>query len=243
MVEHLGQRKNRKTRELWTIWKEQKNVSDKFYVHKNTKKKEFDSDYSTGPFKADSETKHTVQARKKTFHKKMLADVTKLVDQHPEILQLEKKASANPPKTERYAVRSKATGQFLSPEKTVLTPDTIPHGVAIGTPGTKGTNSHSSQSWEEAKKAAKEKEEKKKVEMLTTSETAQTNTAAPPPTTVLSGPTQANTTPAPGNNNNDPSAAGNNNQLPEFETENTVRRSDRLQTANRTRKYGAILYH
>ena len=89
----------------------------------------------------------------------MLADVTKLVGQHPEILQEEKRASANPPKTERDAVRSKATGQFLSPEKTVLTPETIPHELAIRTPGTKGTNSHRSQKWEEAKQAAKEKEE------------------------------------------------------------------------------------
>ncbi len=59
--------------------KKQKNVSDKFYVHKNTKKKGFESDYLTKPFKADSETEHTVQVGKKTFHKKMLADVTKLV--------------------------------------------------------------------------------------------------------------------------------------------------------------------
>ena len=71
--------RSRPIKELKDFVNKQKNVSDKFYVHKNTKKKGFDSDYSTVPFKADSEAKHTVQAGKKTFHKKMLADVTKLV--------------------------------------------------------------------------------------------------------------------------------------------------------------------
>ncbi len=62
--------RSRPIKELTDFVKKQKNVSDNFYVHKNNKKKGFDSDYSTVPFKADSETKHTVQAGKKTIHKK-----------------------------------------------------------------------------------------------------------------------------------------------------------------------------
>ncbi len=149
--------RSRPVNELQDFVKRHKNVSPKFYVHKNPKKKGLESDYLTKPFCAESETEHTVAVGAKTFHKKQLADVTKLVGQHPEVLQEEKKmAGQATTKTERDAVRSLSTGQFHTPEKTVPE-DVIPHGVAVGPPGTKGANSHRSQSWKEAKKAAEEK--------------------------------------------------------------------------------------
>ena len=88
----------------------------------------------------------------KTFHKKQLAEVTNLFDQHPEILQDEKKAAGQvTSKTERNALRSKSTGQFHSPEKT-FPDDVISHGVAVGPPGTKGSNSHRSKVGKKPKK-------------------------------------------------------------------------------------------
>ena len=71
---------------------------------------------------------------------------------------------------------------------------------------------------------------------------AQANSTAMNQTTAVASSTQTSAMPSTVNANNDPSATGENNP-PEIEPENFIRRSNRLQTANRTRKYGAITYH
>ncbi len=201
----------------------------------------------TRPFKADSETKHTVTVGSKTFHKKQLAEVTNVVGLHPEILQEEKKAvGQSVAKTERDAMRSTSNGQFYSPEKK-LPDNVIPHEVAVGPPGTKGTNSHRSQNWKEAKKAAKDKASKKKGEETTgvagTSSSVQdpnaSNSASIEPPTLPANAPSSPTNPA-GNGN--PADANQGNLLSEDLNEDYVRRSSRLKTANRTQKFGAIVY-
>ena len=66
-------RRRRPVDELQDFVKKHKNVSQKFYVHKNPKKKGLDSDYLTKQFQAESETKHTVTVGDKTFHKKAVS--------------------------------------------------------------------------------------------------------------------------------------------------------------------------
>ncbi len=248
--------RSRPIEELQEFVKKRKAVSPKYYVHKNVKKTGLESDYLTKPFKADSETKHTVTVGSKTYHKKQLAEVTNVVGLHPEILQEEKKAAGQTTsKTEREALRSTSNGQLYSPEKK-LPDDVIPHGVAVGPPGTKGSNSHLSQSWKEAKQAAKDKAVKKKGEETTgaakshskTGEliSAQTTNAAPTTASanMTSSPTnsngqvQSNNLPNPG----DSTAANQGNSLTEDLVEDQVRRSSRLRTASRTQKFGAIVY-
>ena len=184
----------------------------------------------------------------KTYHKKQLAEVTNVVGLHPEILQEEKKAvGQSASKTERDALRSTSNGQFYSPEKKVPD-DVIPHGVAVGPPGTKGTNSHRSQNWKEAKKAAKEKAHKKKggqgtgVEensSKTLTEPSASNSANSGPITLPANAPNSPTNPA---NTGSPTEANSGNSLTEDLNEDPIRRSSRLKTANRTQKFGAIVY-
>ena len=232
--------------------KKNKFVSPKYYVHKNVKKKGLESDYLTKPFKADSETKRTVGPE--TFNKKQLAQITGVVGLHPENLQDEKKgANQGVTKTERNAMRSTSNGQFYSPEKK-LPDDVIPHGVAVGSLGTKGANLHRSQSWQEAKKAAKDKAAKKKGTEATGASptktgpagaTATANTAPNAPKTTAENAPAGLTGTAPSQVQQNPvglAASIQGNLKTEDLVEDNVRRSNRQKTANRTQKFGAIIY-
>ncbi len=177
------------------------------------------------------------------FIKKQLAEVTNVVGRHPEILQDEKKAAnQSSTKTEKDALRSTSNGQFYSPEKK-LSDDVIPHGVAFGPPGTKGSNSHRSQSWKEAKKSAKNQAAKKtgaestvagaspplpKAGTSTATQAANTvsttpNANAPNSPTSSAWPTSSQSSQGSG----DPTAANQGNLLNEDFVEDCVRRSSR----------------
>ena len=181
---------------------------------------------------------------------------------HPETLQDEKKATGQAnTKTEREALRSKSTGQFHSPEKEIPK-DVISHGVAVGPPGTKGSNSHRSPSWKEAKKSAEEKEAKKKAAeaeknkatssgdshqatpINSSENNPNTSGVVPQAGPTLSVPNQIQLSKPKRPKATGASTAGNPSSEDLLDTlnEDLVRRSSRLKSANRTRKYGALIY-